>query len=63
MAKGKITLELEITEYEVLKSALENYKGRLIYLIKQNDMHFMELQKLYRQEKTLDKMILDLNIE
>lgn len=29
MAKGKITLELELQEYEVLKSALENYKGEI----------------------------------
>ena len=63
MAKGKVILELELNEYEVVKNALENYKGRLIHLIKQNDMHYMELQKLNKQEKTLDKILSDFNIE
>lgn len=63
MAKGKVTIELELGEYDVLKNALENYKGRLIHLIKQNDMNYIELQKLHKQEKTLDKLLADFDIE
>lgn len=63
MAKGKVTIELELNEYEVLKNALDNYKGRLIHLIKQNDMNFSELQRLYKQEKILDKLFVDFDME
>lgn len=62
MARGKVILELELNEYDVVKKALDNYKGRLIHLISKNDMNYEELQRLHKEEKSLDKMMKDFNL-
>lgn len=62
MARGKVMLELELNEYDIVKKALDNYKGRLIHLISKNDMNYEELQRLYKEEKVLDKMMKDFNL-
>lgn len=60
MAKGRVTLELNLAEMKLIEKALDNYKGRLIHLIKQNEGSFEKYQELSREENLLDKVMEDL---
>lgn len=58
--RGKVTLELSLAEMKVVERALDNYKGRLIHLQKQNEGSFEKYQELTREENLLDKLLDDL---
>lgn len=62
MAKAKVTLELELNEWKVIEKALDNYKGRLIHLMKSNEKGYEEYVKLVGEEKILDKLLMDFDI-
>lgn len=58
--KGKVILELSLAEMKVIERALDNYKGRLIHLTKQNEGSFEKYQELVTEENLLDKLLEDL---
>lgn len=62
MAKAKITLELTVEEWRVIEKSLDNYKGRLIHLMKGGERSYEEYLKLVNEEKVLDKLIEDFDL-
>lgn len=62
MARGRVTLELDLNEYKVIAKALDNYKGRLIHLTRTNEGNYEEYCKLIDEEKILDKITKDFSL-
>lgn len=57
-----MTLELTIEEWRVIEKSLDNYKGRLIHLMKNGEKGYEEYLKLVNEERVLDKLTEDFSL-
>lgn len=54
---SKIQLELTIKEFTIIKKALQNYKGKLEYMLGKEDMNLDMTQKILKESKVLDYLL------
>lgn len=54
---SKIQLELTLKEFNIVKKALINYKGRLEYLKDREDLGLEVAQRLIREERLLNYLL------
>lgn len=59
--RNRITLEMSVGEFNIIKEALDNYKERLTYLQERNEGRFESYQELKDKEKRLLKVMEELN--
>lgn len=54
---SKIQLELTLKEFNIIKKALTNYRGRLEYLKEREDLGLEVAQRLIKEERLLNYLL------
>lgn len=59
--KNNVSLEMSISEFKIIEEALDNYKGRILYLLEKNEDNFERYQELKEKERRILTLIKELN--
>ena len=49
--KNNVSLEMSISEFKIIEEALDNYQGRILYLLERNEDNFERYQELKEKEE------------
>lgn len=59
--KNNVSLEMSISEFKIIEEALDNYQGRILYLLERNEDNFERYQELKEKERRISALIKELN--
>lgn len=59
--KNNVSLEISISEFKIIEEALDNYQGRILYLLERNEDNFERYQELKEKERRISALIKELN--
>lgn len=59
--KNNVSLEMSIAEFKIIEEALNNYQGRILYLLEKNEDNFEKYQELKEKERKIEELIKQLN--
>lgn len=59
--KNNVSLEMSIAEFKIIEEALNNYQGKISYLLEKNEDNFEKYQELKEKERKIEELIKQLN--
>ena len=59
--KNNVSLEMSIAEFKIIEESLNNYQGRISYLLEKNEDNFERYQELKEKERKIKEIIKQLN--